>query len=520
MAKRKGGNLPAPDLTEQQEMLFGTQEAITVQEVMWKIKLTAFNIDFMKSPEDALSSYRLTGKGDLEGQELNSKMLEEWERLHFERIMTDVIEQTGADPEQLRDPKKRTPEQQQALLKASAREQTIRTRLFFASKYFQAFKTLDSIEGKYHSKHDGDPEYIDLKEKAILYYFASHNLTEINLTDKDPLTDAQKMELIDLFYRLDKFYLEEADHDKDDESPVPVTFYRFIVAENPNTNLPVIITKKIQEIAYPLDKVNSSFWRLIPGQQAELKAESDRDSSKGKQASIYVLLDFDEMKGTGVTISRPLTSYDKRVFIASANLKEQGHDTVTTTQIYEAMGNRGRPSAQQRQKILKSIETMSLCRVTLDNSEEAAMYTKYDKVKRTFYLLPTTIDKSYVNGLIVDDAITIIELPRLFIFAKKRGQFASTPVALLESPISQTEANLQLEDYLLTRISRMKNAAKRKKPVTTTILLDTVYKNCGMNDRKKKSRAADKIERLLQHYQKQGFIKGFTITAKSIDIDL
>lgn len=518
MAKRKGGNLPAPDLTEQQEMLFGTQEAITVQEVMRKIGLTAFNIDFMKSPEDALASYRITGKGDLEGQELNSRLLEVWERLHFERLMNDVIEQTGADPEQLRDPKRRTPEQQQALLEAGAREQGIRMQLFFKSRYFQAFKALDSIEGKYHSKHDGDPEYIDLKEQAILYYFASHD--DIAPTDTDPLTDAQKMELIDLFYRLDKFYLEEADQDKDDESPEPVTLYRFIEAENPNTNLPVIITKKIQEIAYPLDKVNSSFWGLIPGQQAELKAESDRDGSKGKQASIYVLLDFDEMKGTGVTISRPLTSYDKRVFIASANLKEQGHDTVTTTQIYEAMGNRGRPSAQQRQKILKSIETMSLCRVTLDNSEEAAMYTKYDKVKRTFYLLPTTIDKGYVNGLIVDDAITIIELPRLFIFAKKRGQFASTPVALLESPISQTEANLQLEDYLLTRISRMKNAAKRKKPVTTTILLDTVYKNCDTNDRKKKSRAADKIERLLQHYQKQGFIKGFTITAKSIDIDL
>ena len=520
MAKRKSGNLPAPDLTEQQEMLFGTQEAITVQEVMRKIGLTAFNIDFMKSPEDALSSYRLTGKGDLEGQELNSKMLEVWERLHFERIMNDVIEQTGADPEQLRDPKKRTPEQQQALLKASAREQAIRMQLFFASKYFQAFKTLDSIEGKYHSKHDGDPEYIDLKEQAILYYFASHNLTEINPTDTDPLTDAQKMELIDLFYRLDKFYLEEADHDKDDESPEPVTLYRFIEAENPNTNLPVIITKKIQEIAYPLDKVNSSFWGLIPGQQAELKAESDTDSSKGKQASIYVLLDFDEMKGTGVTISRPLTSYDKRVFIASANLKEQGHDTVTTTQIYEAMGNKGRPSAQQRQKILKSIETMSLCRVTLDNSEEAAMYTKYDKVKRTFYLLPTTIDKGYVNGLIVDDAITIIELPRLFIFAKKRGQFTSTTIALLESPISQTEANLQLEDYLLTRISRMKNDKKRKKPITTTILLDTVYKNCDIKSRLHRSRATEKIERLLQHYQKQGFINGFTITAKSIDIDL
>lgn len=520
MAKRKGGNLPVTASRGSTQP--DTQKAITVQEVMRKIGLTAFSIDFVKSPEDALSSYRLIGKDDLEGQELNSKMLAVWEQIYFERIMNDVIEQTGADPEQLRDPQKRTPEQQRALSAAAKREQAARKQLLFESKYYYAFKTLDGAEGNYHSKHDGDPEYIGLKEQAILYYFASHSLAEIDPIDRGTLTPAQKKELIDLFYRLDNFYLEEADQDKDDESPEPITLYRFIEAENLNTDLPVIITKKIQDILYPLDKVNSSFWGLIPGEQTTLKAESDEDSRKGKEANIYVLLDFDfdKMKETGITISRPLTSYDKRVFIASANLKEQGHDTVTTTQVYEAMGNRGRPSAQQRQKILKSIETMSLCRVTLDNSEEAAMYTKYDKVKRTFYLLPTTIDKGYVNGLIVDDAINIIELPRLFIFAKKRGQFASTPIALLESPISQTEANLLLEDYLLTRISRMKNAIKRKKQGNTTILLDTLYKNCNISDKHKRSRAAEKIDRLLQHYKKQGFIKGYKLTAKSIDIDL
>lgn len=520
MARPKKSAPPAADLTEQQQKKTSdTQDVVTVQEVMQKIGLTAFHIDFMKAPEDALSSYRIMGKGDLEGQELNSNLLAVWERLHFERIMNDVIERTGADPEQLRDPKKRTPEQQQALLEASAREQQIRMRLFFDSQYFQAFEALNGIEGKYHSIHDGDPDYIDLKEQCILYFFASHD--DIKPTDTEPLTDAQTMELIDLFHRLDKFYLEEAEHDKDDESGEPVTLYRFIEAENPNTNLPIIITKKIQEIAYPLDKVTGNLWGLIPGEKAELKAESDSDSSRGKQASIYVLLDFEEMKGTGVTISRTLTSYDKRVFIAAANLKEQGHDTVTTAQIYEAMGNKGRPAASQRQKILKSLETMSVCRVTLDNTEEAKLYTKYDRVNRTFYLLPITIDKGYVNGLIVDDAITIMELPRLFIFAKNRGQIASTPVALLESPISQTEANLLLEDYLLTRILRMKNAVKqRKKNVITRILLETVYKNCAITDKHKRSRAADKIDRLLQHYQKQGLIKGYKLTSKDIDIIL
>ena len=493
------------------------KKVITVQEIMNRIGLTAFSVDFMKDPENALSFYRLEGEGNLKGKDINDLLLKAWEDLHFERIMKDVIEQTGADPEQLRDPEKRTDEQQQALLKASDAEQAHRMELFSKSKYNQAFEILKDIECKYHSIHDGDPEYIDLKEQSILYFFASHD--NIDPKDVKPLTKEQKKDLIGILHRLDKFYLKEADEGRSDNGPEPTTLYRFIETD---TNRPKIITKKIKEVAYPLDKVNSTFWskKIRPKEKTALKAERDGDKKKGKKASIYVLLDFDEMKGTGVTISRSLTSYDKRVFIAVSNLKEQGHDTVTTSQICEAMGNRSRPSITQREKILKSIEEMSLCRVTLDNSEEANIYKGYDTISQTFYLLPTNIAKGYLNGNIVDDAITILETPKLFIFAKKRGQITSIPIQLLESPISQTEANLQIEDYLFTCISRMKNAVKRKKPTSTKILLDTLYKKCDIDDKHKRSRAPEKIERLLQYYQKKEFIKGFIMNDTSIDIYL
>ena len=130
--------------------------------------------------------------------------------------------------------------------------------------------------------------------------------------------------------------------------------------------LPQISPKKITELQYPLDKVNSYLWGLMINETVALKAESDKDSKKGKQANIYVLLDFDELDG--VKISRQLTSYDKRVFIAVANLKAQGHDTITAEQIYKAMGNPKRPNADTIKKILQSVECISRGRVTIDNS--------------------------------------------------------------------------------------------------------------------------------------------------------
>lgn len=276
--------------------------------------------------------------------------------------------------------------------------------------------------------------------------------------------------------------------------------------------LPKISPKKITELQYPLDKVNSYLWELTINETVALKAESDKDSKKGKQASIYVLLDFDELDG--VKISRQLTSYDKRVFIAVANLKAQGHDTITAWQVYNAMGGVSRPKKDTIEKIIQSIETLSKCRVTIDNTEEAKLYNRYDRVKATFYLLPTEICSGYIKGTIVDNAIKILEIPKLLTFAEQRGQLTTVPLRLFESPISKTEANLLLEDYLFNRIARMKNSPK----ITRTILLDTVYSKCNVTTYKQKARLPEKIERLLQFYKDESWIKGFTITERSIEI--
>ena len=159
---------------------------------------------------------------------------------------------------------------------------------------------------------------------------------------------------------------------------------------------------------------------------------------------------------------------------------------------------------------------MSMCRVSLDNTEEANLYPKYDKVKTDFYLLPTNIIEGYKNHHIIDDAIQILELPKLFLFSKNRKQITKAPIELLECPISQTEANLQLYDYLIRRIAQMKNKAE----VSKTIILETIYENCNINDRLKKSRLPEKLTRILDHYKKTKWIKGYTIDDRCIKIAL
>ena len=280
-----------------------------------------------------------------------------------------------------------------------------------------------------------------------------------------------------------------------------------------NGELPKVDTKKLDNICFPLDKVNSTLWYGFPvGEVKDLKAESDKDSRKGKQASILLLLDFAALNG--VNISRELTVYDKWVWNACANLKDQGHDVITAEQIYKAMGNTGRPNAKTKEKIMESVETISRARVTIDTTEEHELYPKYERIKATFPLLATETCTAYARGQIVESAIKIIDAPKLFAFAENRQQVTRLPLNVLDSPVSKTDDNLLLSDYLLTRISKMRNS----KNISRTILIDTICQRCCIETYKQKQRLPEKIERILNHYKNLEWIKDFKLTEREIEI--
>lgn len=423
-----------------------------------------------------------------------------------------VAEKMGVDKADVLNPETRTPEQQQAIADLASAFAHKYAENFENCNYLKAKEILREIQTKYNNK--GKRGLYNIKTAAALYFFATN--TDILPDAADGLTEEHKAKLIEILHSLDDFFVKQSQSGKVQEAggiKNPL-LYDYIEANSPSFEETIektkLITKKIQEIEYPLDKVNTKLWGLQPGKQAALKAEKDNSE---EQANIYLMLDFDELQNN---ISRPLTYYDKKVFLSVCNLKNNGNDIVTTTQIYKAMGNKSRPAASDREKILKSLKVMSMCRVSLDNTEEANLYPKYDKVKTDFYLLPTTIIEGYKNHHVIDDAIHILELPKLFIFSKNRKQITKAPIELLESPISQTEANLQLEDYLFRRIGQMKN----KPELSKTIILETIYENCNINDRLKKSRLPDKITRILGHWKKIKWIKGYTIDDRCIKIAL
>lgn len=281
-------------------------------------------------------------------------------------------------------------------------------------------------------------------------------------------------------------------------------------AEYPETT-----ARRAEIVQYPIDKVNSSIWNLLQettGRQTKLALKAEKDGSP-KQLSIYYSIDFEELESAGLKITKRLLPFDKRVYIAIAALYNAGNRIITLTQIHYAMGNTGRPAAEHLKKINDSITKMRSANVFIDTLEESQVYN-YPRFKYEDYLLPVARTTAIVNGKIADAAIQIKGEPPIMAFARQRKQITTITVKVLQSPLSKTDANLLIDDYLIERIGRAKRTGKSVK-----ILYTTLFEKAQITTYKQKDRAPKKIETYLQHYQSCGLISRYAMLKDGIQIE-
>lgn len=276
---------------------------------------------------------------------------------------------------------------------------------------------------------------------------------------------------------------------------------------------------RAQTVEYPLDKPNQIIWNLLEKDTKGQVTFNMAKSGSRKQILTYYSINFDGL--SDIQITKRLLPFDKRVYIAVSALFNAGNNVITLSQIYYAMGYTGRPGTTDLEKINDAITKMTTARIYFDNQQEAESY-KYRHFKYDGSLLPLERGTVIVNGQLADAAIKIFREPPLITFAKQRQQITTLDVKLLQSPISKTDANLSIEDYLIERISREKN---RRGAHSCRILFKTLYAHAGIPDKPKtntekqqKKRAPEKIKKYLTYYQKQEFITRFTTETDGITV--
>ena len=277
--------------------------------------------------------------------------------------------------------------------------------------------------------------------------------------------------------------------------------------------LPAIIPNNAETLHYPLDKPNQNIWNLLEETEPNGQMRIDFDTTnlakdKPETAVIMYSVNFDALNDIDCKITRQLTPFDKRIYIAVGALWNSGNPIITATQIYKVMGNRGQPKADYVKKINDSLTKMGAAWIVVDNGRESSVYKNYPHFRYDAPLLPFERRSAFVNNMFTESAIHLFREPPMISFAKQRNQITAIEQKVLESPISKTDANLRLEDYLLERIGHMKS---EKSKASNKVLYSTLYEKCGIETSKQRSRAPEKIKKYLDHYKGCGFIAGYRI---------
>lgn len=289
-------------------------------------------------------------------------------------------------------------------------------------------------------------------------------------------------------------------------------------------------TTKVQgtdKIDYPVDKPNNNMWDNVwralkenPDGQLTFSFDVKKRGEK-EELPLLVSINFDALQD--IEITKRLTPFDKRVYIAISALFNAGNDVITLSTIYRHMGYKGRAGGSDLEKIHKSVLKMLAAQITVDNELEVQRHKKYGHFKYRGTLLPVELGEFYnVQGALTDAAIHILREPPLMTFARNRDQITTVSLKLLQSPVNKTDANLMLEDYLIVQIKR---AQKNKAHGRARMLYKTIYKHAGIPEKpttsaekSAKQRAPGKIEKYLKHYQQEGTITSYSIEKDGVTI--
>lgn len=287
--------------------------------------------------------------------------------------------------------------------------------------------------------------------------------------------------------------------------------------------------KALNNIVVPLDKLSTTLFDFYD----LCNAKGDGQMLfTGNGAALIFAVKFDEIDG--VTISKPITPYDKLIFEIVGTFAKKyfesnrgGFPIISFNQIWKSMGNKSRPASSDLKKIEESINKMRHADITINNvyvnkdgeNISEARKTKYPKINLTFRFLPADFIEFDFNGASTDKAIILDKVPLLMNFAIDRKQITTINVNLLEidkSKMRRTEQTYVIQDYLIRRISEMKNP---KNDTSNHIRFDTIIEKCHLSvNRGHPERIWDKVIVFLSNYKDKEWIKDYKIENDSIEI--
>lgn len=308
---------------------------------------------------------------------------------------------------------------------------------------------------------------------------------------------------------------------------LPLSYFRQAIENARAAKAIVEGSYKPTKANFPIDKLNYMLPEELFKQRGDgqlMFAQTFDMNKSGKNDGAYLtfsLLFNDEEadeQSRKMKLSKQISHFDMRIQGAISTGLDAGKDIFSINEIWRAMGRKGKPKANQKEKIVESISKMNRGFITIDNEEEATVYN-YPHFVYEGHIMPSDKLTIYRNGQ-EEIYYRILRYPPLVEFAKQRQQLTVIPIKVLQSPGNKTDRVYQIEDYLLYRITRAKhdladakdklqkkytkaNAAEVNKKKELVIVFDTLLERIGYIGKTAYYQQRDVIdpaEELLNYY--------------------
>lgn len=508
----------------------------------------SFQMDFMRDPEDALAAWGAP-----------SEYFRGYLASHFDRLVAKAAKRTGADPEQIRDKNRRTPEQQALLTEIAGQEMLARHDRFINSLYFKALILLDDVPPQEPGVIFSDSMEDDvIKEQSVIYFFAVHG--NIKPLDEGSITPAQQEELTGIYKRLDAFYRQRAAEIGEENVRYGETLSAFIRQENPVKSKADSILEKIPMLqsinptAHTMPNnalMNALQQKSIiehPEQAQGWDLPVANAKGRRKEISSFVMATYDPGE-TGVTMTGAnLTEYERQVSDAVVSLFMEATSATlppvfTPDMIYRSMpGGSEKASPQQKGAITRTMEKFRRLHITVDATEEmrkrGLIGEKATYKLDAFYLNVTHAEYKAKNGGQVVNAYRVESEPIILTYAKMTNQLLTVPAKYLaiekvkKAPrtgaltasgelITMTAERQAMTGYLLRRIAIMKHDKKNKvQTQSNNILFSTLFRETGNETENRKQAMINRNFCLdvLDYWKATGWIKGYSVQEKGRSI--
>ena len=469
-------------------------------DLAYKMRLVTFDVDAAKDMQEAILN-RINNATGMK-QQLLIQAFERYERAYFSALVKDVSDATGADPKQIADKNTRTPEQQQALVEASARRQIAQIEKYLDSNHAHALAIIQNVKSIFDPDPQDqdplidpdDPDPWSFKESFLWYWFTTR--PDLRPSATDSLTDQDRDEILATFKRFDSFIakyfgdVEAAKHCSDKEYLAAIE--AFITEENPNSakavikqikKMPSLKPKNFVFINNPLMNALQMSGTINNPDGFDLEVFRE---GKPNAVKIYTLISY-EPSETDTTITDPkFTEYERLVSDAIISIwqdaNKKGVDPAFTIDtIYNTLpGGGDKASPKQREEIARVIEKCRRTRIKIDATNELRARgvidddERYTENEDYFLLREARLESPHSNRSV--NAYILTAKPVMLRYAEKTNQLISVQKRLLDirkvkkgaistELVAMTSDRQAITGYMARRILWMKRdleAAREK----------------------------------------------------------